>query len=139
MDSGRGRASWIFTLAVIIGGLVAGAVDLVLFMYDDSCPQWEDEGTMAAPGSLYSQVMCAPGTEPPFTWAVVIGTVVAALLAVLLVRRGPVARVTSRLGWALVLMLVPALMVGLLHLTLPQDCLSGRTESGDCGRDRELR
>ena len=139
MDSGRRRAGWIFTLAVLIGGLVAAVVDLGLFMVDDSCPQWEDEGTMAAPGSLYSQVMCAPGTEPPFTWAVVVGVAVAALLAVLLARRGPVARVISRLGWALVLMLVPALMVGLLHLTLPQDCLSGRTESGDCGRDRELR
>jgi hypothetical protein len=139
MDSGRRRAAWIFTLAVIIGGFVAAFVDLVLFMFDDSCPQWEDEGTMAAPGSLYSQVMCAPGTEPPFTWAVVIGTVVAALLAVLLVRRGPVARLAARLGWALVLMLVPALIIGLLHVTLPQDCLSGRTESGDCGRNRELR
>ena len=63
MDEGQRRAGWIFTLAVIIGGLFAAFLDLVLFMYDDSCPQWEDEGTMAAPGSLYSQVMCSPGTE----------------------------------------------------------------------------
>ena len=139
MDEGRRGAAWIFTLAVLIGGLVSAVVDLGLFMVDDSCPQWEDEGTMAAPGSPYSQVMCGPGTEPPFTWAVVIGVAVAALLAVVLVRRGPVALLSARLGWALVLMLVPALMIGLLHVTLPQDCLSGRTESGNCGRDRELR
>ena len=139
MDDGRRRAGWIFSLAVLLGGVVAAAVDFGLFVVDDSCPQWEDEGTMAAPGSPYSQVMCGPGSEPPFAWAVVIATVVAALLAVLLVRRAPVVRMASRLGSALVLMLVPALVVGLLHVTLPRDCLTGRTESGDCGRDREQR
>ena len=41
-------------------------------------------------------------------------------------------------GLALVL-LGPTLLVGLLHLALPRDCPSGRTETGDCSRDREMR
>ena len=138
MDEGQRRAGWIFSLAVILGGLAAAVADLGLFVADDSCPQWASEGTMAAPGSPFSRLMCGP-EDPPFVWGVVVGVAVAALLAVLLVRRGPVARVVSRLGWAGLLMLVPPVLVGLLHLTLPLDCLSGRTESGDCGRDRELR
>ena len=138
MDEVRRRACWIFSLAVLLGTLAGAVADLGLFVSDDSCPQWASEGTMAAPGSPFSHVMCGPG-EPPMIWAVAIGFVAAALLAVLLVRRAPVARVAARLAWAALLMLVPTLIVGLLHVVLPEDCLSGRTESGDCGRDRELR
>ena len=125
-------------LTLVTGGAIALVADLVLFMVDDSCPQWEDEGPMAAPGSPYSTVMCGPGTEPPFVWAVYAGLALAAGLAVfVLLRRGQ--RLTRALPWLALLLVGPTLLVGLLHVVLPQDCLSGRTPTGDCARDRETR
>ena len=125
-------------LMLVTGSAVAFAADLVLYMFDDSCPQWEDEGSMAAPGSPYSAVMCGPGTEPPFVWAVYAGFALAAAVAgfVLLRRRE---RLTRALPWLALLLVGPTLLVGLLHVTLPQDCISGRTDAGDCSRDREAR
>ena len=125
-------------LSLVAGCVLVLAADLVLFMYDDSCPQWEDEGPMAAPGSPYSAVMCGPGADPPFVWAVYAGVALAAALAgfVLLRRRGSLVRAAP---WLALVLLGPTLLVGLLHLALPRDCPSGRTETGDCSRDREMR
>lgn len=125
-------------LSFVAGSTLSFLADLLLFMVDDSCPQWEDEGPMAAPGSPYSLVMCGPGVEPPFVWAWYAGVGGALAVGVLvLARRGD--RVLRALPWLALVLLGPALLVGLLHLTLPQDCLSGRTAAGDCARDREMR
>ncbi len=125
-------------LTLVPGCALAFVASLVLFMYDDSCPQWESEGPMAAPGSPYAGVMCGPGVGPPFVWAVYAGSVLAVAVAgfVLLRRRDSLSRA---LPWLALVLVGPSLLVGLLHLTLPQDCPSGRTQSGDCSRDRELR
>ncbi|HET7689787.1 MAG TPA: hypothetical protein VFK41_05395 [Nocardioidaceae bacterium] len=125
-------------LAVLaVGCAVAFLGDLALYTFDDTCPQWEDEGPMAAPGSPYSRVMCGPGDEPPFVWACYAGVVLAVAAVIPLVRR------RLRPGLARVLMvlvlIIPISVIGLLHVSLPRDCLTGRTDSGDCGRDRELR
>ncbi|HSE10262.1 MAG TPA: hypothetical protein VLB29_16495 [Nocardioidaceae bacterium] len=125
-------------LSFVAGSTLSFLADLLLFMVDDSCPQWEDEGPMAAPGSPYSLVMCGPGVEPPFVWAWYAGVGGALAVGVLvLARRGD--RVLRALPGLALVLLGPALLVGLLHLTLPQDCLSGRTAAGDCARDREKR
>ena len=123
--------------ALVAGCLLSLAVDLALFTFDDTCPQWEDEGPMAAPGSPYSLVMCGPGVEPPWVWAWYAGIPVAAGLVWLAVRRARRARAAA--PWLVLALLAPSLLIGLLHLTLPRDCLSGRTASGDCSRDREAR
>lgn len=125
-------------VAFVVGCTLSLLADLLLFMVDDSCPQWEDEGSMAAPGSPYSLVMCGPGVEPPFVWAWYAG-VVGALVVVVLVIAQRGSRVVRALPWLALALLGPTLLVGLLHLTLPQDCLSGRTDAGDCTRDREMR
>ena len=125
-------------LTLVLGCASAVTADLVLFTFDDTCPQWEDEGSMAAPGSPYSQVLCGPGTEPPFTWAVYAGcALAAALVAVVLVRRRDSA--ARAVPWLALALVGPTLLVLLLHVTLPRDCASGRTETGDCSRDREMR
>ena len=134
-SAGSGRRAAVAALAV--GCAIAFLGDLALYTFDDTCPQWEDEGLMAAPGSPYSRVMCGPGNEPPFVWAWYAGVVLAVVAVVPLVRRrlrpGPA-------GVLMVLvMLIPVSVIGVLHVSLPRDCLSGRTDSGDCGRDRELR
>lgn len=122
--------------SVVLGCAASFVADGLLFVFDDSCPQWEDEGTMAAPHSPYSLVMCAPG-EPPFTWVWLLGVLVAVASAVLVVRRHD--RVLRALPVLLVALVAPTLLVGLLHTVLPQDCLTGATRQGDCTRDREMR
>ena len=137
MDEGRRRACWIFSLAVLLGTLAGAVADLGLFVSDDSCPQWASEGTMAAPGSPFSHVMCGPGEPPSGRSRSASWSPRCSPSCSYVEHRSP----GWQLGWRgrRSLMLVPALIVGLLHVTLPEDCLSGRTESGDCGRDRELR
>lgn len=133
--TGTGRGAALAALAV--GCAVAFLGGLALYTFDDTCPQWEDEGLMAAPGSPYSRVMCGPGDEPPFVWAWYGGVVLAVIAVVPLVRRG------LRPGLARVLvvlvLIIPVSVIGLLHVSLPRDCRTGRTDSGDCGRDRALR
>lgn len=133
--TGPGRRAALAALAV--GCAVAFLGDLAPYAFDDTCPQWEDEGTMAAPGSPYSRVMCGPGNEPPFVWGWYAGVVLAAGAAVVLVRRRLRPNV-ARVLMVLVL-IMPVSAIGLLHVSLPRDCLTGRTDSGDCVRDRELR
>ena len=132
----RPRSRALLPVAGLLGAGIAFGAALLLFMRDDSCPQWADEGPMAAPHSPYSRVLCAP-SDPPFTWAWVLGVLVAVVLATLAVRRTRSGRQVA--GWALVLLVVPGLVLGLLHLVLPQDCLGGRTATGECSRDREMR
>ncbi|NYG56611.1 hypothetical protein [Nocardioides perillae] len=126
-------------VALVLGCAAALVGGVALYAVDDSCPQWEDEGSMAAPGSPYSLVMCGPGAEPPLVWAsyAAVGLAVAAAVP-LLWRR---VRVRSRVAGLLVLVVLvgPVSLIGLLHVGLPRDCLSGRTESGHCSRDRERR
>ena len=128
---------WAALAALAVGCAVAFLGDLALYKFDDTCPQWEDEGPMAAPGSPYSRVMCGPGDEPPFVWAWYAGVGLAVVAVIPLVRR----RLRPSLARVLVVLalITPISVIGLLHVSLPRDCLTGRTDSGDCGRDRELR
>ena len=126
-------ASW------LVGAVGAAAASLVLFMVDSTCPQWEDEGRMAAPHSPYARLMCFPDTqEPPFVLVVPLAALLVLVVLVWCLVRTP--RTWPRAaGAALTLVMAPALIVGLLHFTLPQDCLSGPTSTGNCSRDRESR
>lgn len=121
-----------------VGAAALLPMAVTLWRFDDSCPQWEDEGTMAAPHSPYSLMMCAP-LDPPVTWSVLVSVVAAAALVPLLQRRRPTSGPRLLAVGAVGLVVAPTLVLGLLHLTLPQDCLTGRTETGPCSRDRELR
>lgn len=132
------RVAVLAAITLVVGVLAAAVADFYLFVYDDSCPQWEDEGPMAAPGSPYSAIMCSPGAGPPFAGVLLVGAAVTAALLVWVVWRRSTT-VTRALPWLLLGLLLPTLLVGLLHLTLPRDCLSGETRSGDCSRDREQR
>lgn len=126
-----------FVVVAIVLGCVAGFVaDLQLFARDDTCPQWEDEGPMAAPGSPYSLLMCGPG-DPPFVWVTYAGWLLALALAVVLVVRPPSRAVGA--GLAVLLLVLPTALVGAMHVSLPRDCLAGDPDSSDCVRDRELR
>ena len=135
----RARSVTVLAGATFLAGCtISFAVDLLLFMVDDTCPQWEDEGSMAAPHSPYSLIMCEPGAEPPFVWAWYVGIALAAGLVLwALRRRGD--RLARALPWLTVALVGPSVLIGLLHVTLPRDCASGRTETGVCSRDRELR
>ena len=135
---GGARTAVLWTAwAVGAAALLSAAV--TLWRFDDSCLQWEDEGPMAAPHSPYSLVMCAP-QDPPVTWSVLVSAVAgAALVGLLLRRRRASGRRTLLAAGALGLVVAPALVLGLLHLTLPLDCLTGTTETGSCSRDRERR
>ena len=113
----------------LTGALGGAAASLGLFMVDDSCPQWEDEGTSAAPGSAYVRIMCSPTTqEPPLVVAVGLAALVALALLVWWLRRTP--RTWPRAaGAATALVLLPAVLVGALHVTLPEGPPTSR-ESG---------
>lgn len=155
--SARGR-SRLVTAAAVAAFLVGGVLALVLVVgftaFDDPCPDYDDEGTMAAPDSPYSTLMCDTRPLPwmpemetvgvPLVLAVagIIGLLVA-FVPVALVRRGrragrPARRRTVALWLAGVLVVQP-LVVLAAQYGLPRDCLSGRTPSGECSRDREVR
>lgn len=138
-DTGRRWRALGLSLGWLLGAVGGAAASLALFMVDDSCPQWAGEGGMAAPHSPYSRIMCTPQSqEPPFV--VVVGLAAALALALLVWWLVRTPRTWPRaVGATLTLLLAPALIVGLLHLTLPKDCLGGRTSAGNCSRDRESR
>lgn len=73
-------ASWAVGVVLL---LVAASV---LWSVDDSCPQWEDEGSMAAPASPYSVLICGP-QDPPYTWAVLAAALTGGALAWWVARR----------------------------------------------------
>ena len=144
--------SWRTTSAVVVVlvlGVLAAAALLVRFIViDDPCPDYEDEGPMAAPGSPYAQLMCraavtlepVPMEQVALPGALLVAAVVASVAAVLLVWQRP--RLTSRpilaTGFVGVLVVAPLLVIALQY-TLPRDCLSGRTDAGECSRDRSSR
>ena len=139
MRMSRLAGSVALVACAIVGIVSAVLFDGWLWANDDSCPQWEDEGPMAAPGSPYAVVMCGP-LDPPLVWAVLIAAavgVVALVLGLARWRRG--GGVLAWFATAGVVLAGPGVLVGLLHVSLPEDCLTGRTEAGACGRDRELR
>jgi hypothetical protein len=126
-------------LGWLLGVVGGAAASLLLFMVDDSCPQWEDEGRMAAPHSPYSQVMCAPFTsEPPFVRVVALAGLLTLAVALWKLRHVPQSRPRA-LGASAALLVAPALLLGLLQVSLPQSCLGGETHSGNCSRDRGSR
>jgi heme exporter protein D len=96
-----------------------------------ACPDDESEGPSAAPGSPYAALVCVGG-DGSFPWVWVAVTAAAALVAVLAVVRD-----RRPLLWSLVLLVGPAALLAVLQVTVPKDCLSGRTPTGDCARDRE--
>ncbi len=124
-------------VALLLGCVAAFLADLQLFARDDTCPQWEDEGPMAAPGSPYSLLMCGPA-DPPLVWAWYAGVLLALALAVALLVRPPRRRLVGT-GLVVLLLVGPTALIGVLHVSLPRDCLSGDPDSSDCVRDRELR
>lgn len=124
-------------LALLVGSLAGFATDLRLFMVDDTCPQFESEGPMAARASPYSSFLCGPD-DPPFVWATYAGCLLALALAVVLLVRPPVRRSVGVALLFLVLVL-PALTIVALHVSLPRDCVDGERETFDCFRDREHR
>lgn len=125
------------SLALLVGCAAGVLYDLRLFSRDDTCPQWEDEGPMAAPGSPYSLLLCGPD-DPPLVWATYAGCLLALAVAGLVLLRPPVRRWVGA-GLALLVLVLPTATVAVLHETLPRDCLSGDPDSADCVRDRELR
>lgn len=129
----------LLALTWVVGAVGGAAASLGLFMAHSPCPQWEDEGRMAAPHSPYGLIMCSPQTqEPPFV--VVVGLAALVALAALIWWFARTPRGWPRAGGAaFALLLGPALLVGILHLTLPQGCLGGTASSGSCSRDREQR
>ncbi len=135
-------------VALLLGAFAAMALLAKFTSYDDPCPAYDDEGPMAAPGSPYSRVMCraavtfepVPMEQVELPAALLVAVVVATLALALLVWRRP--RITSRrtLAAGIVgVLLVQPLLVVVLQYALPRDCLSGRTETGECSRDREQR
>lgn len=124
-------------LALLVGCVAGFAASLRLFMVDDTCPQFESEGPMAARSSPYSTLLCGPA-DPPLVWAAYAGFLLALALAVALLVRPPVRRAAGVALLTLVLVL-PALTIAALHVSLPRDCLSGERDTFGCFRDRELR
>ncbi len=155
--SARGR-SRLVTAAAVVAFLVGGVLALVLVVgftaFDDPCPDYDDEGSMAAPDSPYSTLMCdarpLPGMPEmetvgvPIVLAVagIIGLLVA-LVPVALARRGRRAGRPARgrtvALWLVGVLVVQPLVVLAAQYGLPRDCLSGRTPSGECSHDREVR
>lgn len=103
---------------------------------------------MAAPDSPYGRVMCqsavtlepVPMEQISIPVALLVSTAIALAGAMVLVWRRP--RIATRRSVAagvLAVLLVQPLLIVALHYVLPRDCLSGRTNAGECGRDREDR
>lgn len=136
----------LLAVAVLVGAVLAVLGDLVLYTVDDTCPQWEDEGPMAAERSPYSVLMCNPSSlgstplfdGPPLVLVVPLAVLAGLLLALLLGRRRSVGRGRVAASY-LVGVFVPVLLIGLLHLALPRYCLTGSPDSPGCVRDREQR
>ena len=135
-------------MALLLGALAAVALLVLFTTFDDPCPDFEDEGQMAAPNSPYSQIMCdavvtlepVPMEQITVPGVLFISTAAALTVATLLVWRRP--RLASRrvlVGGVIGVLIVQPLVIVALQYTLPRDCLSGPTDAGDCGRDRELR
>lgn len=135
-------------LMLLLGGLSSLALVVVFTMFDDPCPGYDDEGPTAAPGSPYVEIMCEPAvtlelgpmSQIPVPAVLFITSAVAVTAATLLIWRRPriAARRSLAAGMVGVLLVQPLVVVA-LQLALPRDCLSGRTEPGECSRDRELR
>ncbi len=135
-------------MALLLGGIASLVLVAAFTVFDDPCPGYDDEGPMAAPDSPYSRVMCEPTlalelgpmTEVPVPTALLISSAVAVTAATMLWWRRPrmAARRSLAVGLVGVLLLQPCVVV-VLQYALPRDCLSGPAETGDCGRDRELR
>ncbi len=135
-------------VALLLGGLISLALVAAFTVFDDPCPGYDDEGSMAAPGSPYATVMCEPVAtlelsrtdQVPVPGVLLISSIVAVAAATLFVWRRPGVASRRSLAAGLVgVLLVQPLVVVVLQLALPRDCLSGRTATGECGRDRELR
>ena len=145
----------ILLVAFVVGATAALTLIVRFTVFNDPCPSYDDEGPMAAPDSPYSRLMCDGAPLPaPFPAGVLPFPVVllaAGLLGLLIALAGAVSlggrrrrgaqSVLSRAGvlWLAAVLLAPSLLVLVSQYTLPRDCLSGRTTSGECGRDRELR
>lgn len=134
--------------AWFVGGCAALALTIAFTVFDDSCPGYEDEGPMAAPDSPYAQVMCDAVVTPALTPMTQIPIPAVLLVPWTLSLAGaawvivPQRRSRTRRYVAATLtgvLLLQPLLVLAAQYTLPRDCLSGRTASGDCTRDRELR
>ena len=139
-------------VAWIVGGVVAAALMMRFTVVQDPCPGYDDEGTMAAPGSPYARLMCdgkqlalAPDEVLTVPAVLVLAGalgLLAAVVALALARRhhrpGSHRR-RSVAGWLLAALVAPVVVVLLAQLALPRDCLSGRTTTGACSRDREMR
>ncbi len=128
---GRRLLRWL-PLPAAAAGVLAGGIVWVRIWFDVvGCPDDMSEGRSAAPGSPYAAFVCADDGSS-FTWLWIAVAVVAAVLAVLAVLRD-----RRPLVWSLALLVGPAVLLAGLQLAIPKDCATGRTETGDCSRDRE--
>lgn len=131
-------------MAFLIGGLMSMTLSLSFYPVG-LCPDFDDEGPMAAPNSPYTILMCSVETFPApiiLVFAAGLG-LLAALVPVGLVRRRRAgSRRSSRrtiVVWLVGALVIQPLVVLAAQYTLPRDCLSGRTPTGECSRERELR
>lgn len=130
----------------VTGGFLAMALLALATSFTGVCPDFDDEGPMAAPDSLYTNLMCPVETFPAPIVLMPAGSLglLAALVPVGLVRRGRRPGSSPANGRTIAIWLVGALVMQPLvvlvaQYTLPRDCLSGRTPTGECSRERELR
>ncbi|MGA8847042.1 MAG: hypothetical protein WB471_10550 [Nocardioides sp.] len=144
----RRRGTGLAAVVALVVGLIAAAALLAKYTwYDDPCPDFDDEGMMAAPGSRYAQLMCraavtfepVPMEQVELPWALLGSAAVAAIgVTVLVWLRPRLSRAAAGLGLVGVL-IAPSLLVVALQHGLPRDCASGRSDAGECSRDRESR
>lgn len=151
-ETGLGARRWAMwaaaLVALLLGGIGSLALVAVFTVFDDPCPGYDDEGTMAAPDSPYSRVMCEPTmrlelgqmTQVPVPMAFLVSSAVGIMAAGLLAggRTRRTARRPLIAGLVGVLLLQPVVVVTLQY-ALPRDCLGGPAVSDECGRDREYR
>ena len=134
--------------AWFIGGCAAVALAVAFTVFDDSCPGYDDEGSMAAPESAYARIMCepvvtltpSPMSEIPIPAVLLVTWALASTGAAWVILRQRRTSTRRHIAAALtgVLLLQPLLVLAAQY-TLPRDCLTGRTATGECSRDRELR